>query len=58
MAVTEAFKEAIWLHGLIDDLGFVQEHVDVYCDSQSAIYLAKNPAPSTLMFDFILFEKL
>ncbi|PSS08126.1 Endonuclease [Actinidia chinensis var. chinensis] len=42
MAVTEAFKEAIWLHGLINDLGIDQEHVDVYCDSQSAICLAKN----------------
>ena len=42
MAVTEAFKEAIWLHGLIEDLGIVQEHVDVHCDSQSAICLAKN----------------
>ena len=42
MAVTEAFKEAIWLHGLIEDLGIVQEHVDVHCDSQSTICLAKN----------------
>lgn len=33
MAVTEAFKEAIWLHGLIEDLGIVREHVDVHCDS-------------------------
>ncbi|KAF5951571.1 hypothetical protein HYC85_009515 [Camellia sinensis] len=42
MAVTEAFKEAIWLHGLIEDLGIVQKHVKVFCDSQSAICLAKN----------------
>jgi len=42
MAVTEAFKEAIWLHGLIEDLGIVQEHMDVHCDSQNAICLAKN----------------
>ncbi|GMP38813.1 hypothetical protein CsSME_00009935 [Camellia sinensis var. sinensis] len=42
MAVTEAFKEAIWLHGLIEDLGIVQKHVEVFCDSQSAICLAKN----------------
>ncbi|XP_028079579.1 enolase 2-like [Camellia sinensis] len=32
MAVTEAFKEAIWLHGLIEDLGIVQKHVEVFCD--------------------------
>jgi len=42
MAVTETFKEAIWLNGLIEDLGIVQERVDVHCDSQSAICLAKN----------------
>ena len=42
MAVTEAIKEAIWLHGLVKDLGIYQEHVSIFCDSQSAIYLAKN----------------
>jgi transposase InsO family protein len=42
MAVTEAVKEALWLQGLVGDLGFSQEHVNVYCDSQSAIHLAKN----------------
>ena len=42
MVVTEAIKEAIWLHGLVEDLGIYQEHVSVFCDSQSAIYLAKN----------------
>ena len=42
MAVTEAFKEAIWLHGLVEDLGIVQKQVEVFCDSQSAICLAKN----------------
>ena len=42
MAVTEAFKEAIWLHGLINDLGISQEHIRVFCDSQNSIYLAKN----------------
>ena len=42
MAVTEAVKEAIWLQGLLGELGVQQEHVKVYCDSQSAIHLAKN----------------
>ena len=42
MAMTEAIKEAIWLHGLIEDLGILQEHISVFCDSQSAIHLAKN----------------
>ncbi|KAL3821238.1 hypothetical protein ACJIZ3_007143 [Penstemon smallii] len=42
MAAGEAMKEAIWIHGLIKDLGVHQEQVEVYCDSQSAIHLAKN----------------
>ena len=42
MAVTEAFKEAIWMHGLINDLGILQEHIDVFYDSQSAICLSTN----------------
>ena len=42
MAVTEAVKEAIWLQGLLKDLGVGQKHVKVHCDSQSAICLAKN----------------
>ncbi|BBH05256.1 Protein of unknown function D, partial [Prunus dulcis] len=41
MAMTEAIKEAIWMLGLIEDLGVNQHKLDVYCDSQSAIYLAK-----------------
>ena len=40
--MTEAFKEAIWLHGLINDLGISQEHIRVFCESQSTICLAKN----------------
>jgi hypothetical protein len=42
MAVANAIKEAIWLHGLIEDLGILQKSVKVLCDSQSAIHLAKN----------------
>jgi hypothetical protein len=42
MVVIEAVKEALWLQGLIVDLGFSHEYVNVYYDSQSAIYLAKN----------------
>jgi len=43
MAVTEAVKEAIWLQGLLDELGIGQKKINVYSDSQSAIHLAKNP---------------
>ncbi|KAE8686610.1 Detected protein of unknown function [Hibiscus syriacus] len=42
MAVTEAVKEAIWLHGFLGELGMEQKHIKVHCDSQSAIHLAKN----------------
>jgi hypothetical protein len=42
IAVTEAFKEAVWLRGLLGDLGLKAEKVVVHCDSQSAIHLAKN----------------
>ncbi|KAM2581849.1 hypothetical protein TB1_004065 [Malus domestica] len=41
MAMVEAIKEAIWTLGLIEDFGVKQHKLDEYCDSQSAIYLAK-----------------
>ncbi|KAE8654775.1 glutamate-ammonia ligase family protein [Hibiscus syriacus] len=42
MSVTEVVKEEIWLHRLLGELGMEQKHIKVYCDSQSAIHLAKN----------------
>ena len=42
MAMTEAMKEAIWLQGLLDDLGIDQDLLKINCDSMSIIYLAKN----------------
>ena len=42
IVVAEGVKEALWLRGLVDDLGQVQETIAVYCDSQSAIHLTKN----------------
>ena len=42
MAITEAFKEGIWLHNLVKDLGIGQKNIEIFCDSQSAICLAKN----------------
>uniref|UniRef100_A0A2N9J5Y1 CCHC-type domain-containing protein n=1 Tax=Fagus sylvatica TaxID=28930 RepID=A0A2N9J5Y1_FAGSY len=41
MAVAEAAKEALWLKGLVKELGLNQGGVQMHCDSQSAIYLAK-----------------
>ncbi|KAH9724032.1 hypothetical protein KPL70_007344 [Citrus sinensis] len=43
-AAAEAVKEALWLKGLVSELGMSQKTVDVFCDSSSAIYLSKNPA--------------
>lgn len=43
IVLCEASKEAIWLRGLINELGFDQDQVEIYCDSQSAIALSKNP---------------
>jgi len=40
--LTEAVKESIWVHGLLDSFGLSQQIPIVYCDSQSAIHLAKN----------------
>ena len=42
MAVFEAAKEALWLKELVKELGLNQGGVQMHCDSQSAIYLAKN----------------
>ena len=38
----KAFKEAIWLKGMVSELGANQETVEVYCDNQSEIHLSKN----------------
>ena len=40
--MTGAMKEAIWLQGLLDDLGIDQDLWKINCDSMSIIYLAKN----------------
>jgi len=42
MVAAEAVKEAIWLRGLVSDLGLQQDETVVFCDSQSAIHLTKN----------------
>jgi len=41
MAMTEAIKEAIWLQGLLNDLGIKEDFLKINCDSMNAIYLAK-----------------
>ena len=44
VAITEASKEMIWLQTFMEELGKKQEDNRLYCDSQSAIHLAKNSA--------------
>ncbi|WVZ02051.1 hypothetical protein V8G54_022857 [Vigna mungo] len=41
-ALAEGVKEALWLKGLVRELGFDQKSVCVHCDSQSAIHLASH----------------
>lgn len=42
MALSSAVKETIWLKGICDEMGFKKDSVEVHCDSQSALALAKN----------------
>ncbi|KAL6181625.1 hypothetical protein ACLB2K_048276 [Fragaria x ananassa] len=42
MALTAAAKEGIWLKGLVNSLGLHHDQAIVYCDSLSAICLAKD----------------
>eukprot|EP00253_Pinus_taeda_P030930 PITA_30930 len=44
MAATHASKEAVWLQRLCSSMGLVQGAIRIEYDSQSAIFLAKNPA--------------
>eukprot|EP00253_Pinus_taeda_P034861 PITA_34861 len=44
IAASDACKEAIWLKGLFGEFGRLQDTIKLFCDSQSAMHLAKNPA--------------
>jgi len=44
MASTHASKEEVWLQRLCSSTWLVQGAIRIDCDSQSAIFLAKNPA--------------
>ena len=43
MVATHASKEVVWLQRLCSEIGFKQQAVRIDCDSQGAIFLAKNP---------------
>lgn len=42
ISLSESIREGIWLKGFAKELGFVQDSVEIYCDSQSTIALSKN----------------
>ena len=44
VAATQASKEAVWLKMIMEELGHGQESIHLFCDSQSALHLARNPA--------------
>ena len=44
MEATHVNKEAVWLQRLCSGIGLVQQAIRIECDSQIAIFLAKNPA--------------
>jgi hypothetical protein len=44
MVTTHASKEVVWLQSLCSGIGLIKQDVRIDCDSQSAIFLAKNPA--------------
>ena len=43
IAATEAVKEALWLQGLMEEIGLMSKPTLLYSDSQSAIHIMKNP---------------
>nr|GMD78922.1 Retrovirus-related Pol polyprotein from transposon TNT 1-94 [Ipomoea batatas] len=53
IAATEGVKEAIWLQGLVMELGVSQSQTIVFSDSQSAIYLTKNDTYHAIRYHFI-----
>lgn len=44
IAATEACKELLSMRRFLQELGLKQERYVLYCDSQSAIHLSKNPS--------------
>ena len=43
MAATQACKEVIWIQMLLEEFGRKQGKIYVFCNSQSALHIAKNP---------------
>ena len=62
ITINIAMKEALWLQGLVKELGVLNSVVEIFLDSQSAIQLCKNPCfmkgPNMSMLDITSLEKL
>ncbi|KAL5755197.1 hypothetical protein ACOSP7_023417 [Xanthoceras sorbifolium] len=43
MVATQACKESIWIKRLMEELGNKQEKIPLFCDSQSALHIARIP---------------
>ena len=43
MTTTQVCKEAIWIQRLLEELWHKQKKIYVYCDSQSALHIVRNP---------------
>ncbi|GAA0173719.1 hypothetical protein LIER_27278 [Lithospermum erythrorhizon] len=44
MATTQACNETVWIQRLLEELRHKQECITLFCDSQSALYIARNLA--------------
>ncbi|GJU60716.1 hypothetical protein Tco_1238482 [Tanacetum coccineum] len=44
VVAAQSNKEAVWLKMLLEELGHKQENITLFCDNQSALYLARNLA--------------
>jgi ATP-binding cassette subfamily B (MDR/TAP) protein 1 len=44
IAAVDACKEVLWMQNFLQELDMKQKKYTLYCDSQSAIHLAKNPS--------------
>ncbi|GKC63544.1 retrovirus-related pol polyprotein from transposon TNT 1-94 [Tanacetum coccineum] len=58
MAISKAAKELIWLKNFLLELGMQQEDCVLYCDNQSAVFLAKNLNPADMFTKVVTTEKL
>jgi hypothetical protein len=51
IAATEACKELLWMKKFLQEWGLKQEKFSLFCDSQSAIHLCKNPTSRSKHID-------